>query len=182
MIINTTDLLEDLKNRTLQNLKDIDSLSALNNSVLNKKDFPEKWSALECIAHLNFYSDFYLPEFDKRIEHSKFTKPSITFKCGLLGNYFSRIVGPLEHSKKMKTLKISNPIHSELDPATLIKFKDHLRLTLELLEKASKVNLNKTKTAISISKIIRLKLGDGFRVVIYHNQRHLEQALKAVSC
>ena len=181
MNIPTTDLLEDLTKRTLQNIKDIELLSDFDASILNKKESTEKWSALECIAHLNFYSDFYLPEFDRRIRLSGYTRPSDTFNSGLLGNYFAKIVGPLDGAKKMKTLKISDPIHSEVDPGTLAKFKEHLMQTLVLLEKASEVNLVKTKTSISISKFIKLRLGDGFRVVIYHNQRHIEQALKAVS-
>ncbi|MEO9077333.1 MAG: DinB family protein, partial [Gelidibacter sp.] len=31
-------------------------------------------------------------------------------------------------------------------------------------------------TAISISNLIKLKVGDTFRVVVYHNERHLVQA------
>jgi hypothetical protein len=45
-----------------------------------------------------------------------------------------------------------------------------------LLDKAKNVSLGKTKTGISISKLIKLKLGDTFRFVIYHNIRHIEQA------
>jgi len=41
--------------------------------------------------------------------------------------------------------------------------------------RASKVDLNKVKTGITISKLVRIKLGDILRVVIYHNDRHMEQ-------
>ena len=44
-----------------------------------------------------------------------------------------------------------------------------------------KIDLNKTKTAISISKLIKLKIGDTFRVVVYHNERHLIQAEKILN-
>jgi len=44
------------------------------------------------------------------------------------------------------------------------------------LDVCAKVDIGKTKTAISISKWIKLKLGDTLRVVIYHNQRHMAQA------
>lgn len=39
-------------------------------------------------------------------------------------------------------------------------------------------DLGKIKTSISISKWIKLKLGDTFRVIIYHNERHIVQANK----
>jgi hypothetical protein len=51
---------------------------------------------------------------------------------------------------------------------------------LSLLEQAKSVNLQKIKASITLSKFIKLRLGDVFRVVIYHNERHLEQAFKAV--
>ena len=49
---------------------------------------------------------------------------------------------------------------------------------LEVLEKSSTLNLSKIKTAISISNWIKLRLGDTFRVLIYHNYRHMVQAEK----
>ena len=47
---------------------------------------------------------------------------------------------------------------------------------LDLLDQSRKVNLNKIKTGITIANWIKLRLGDTFRVVIYHNQRHIVQA------
>ena len=79
----------------------------------------------------------------------------------------------------MKTLAASNPIGSKLDFSTLVKFKAQQEELIELLELAAKVDLNKTKTSISIAKWIKIRLGDAFRVVIYHNQRHMTQALNA---
>ncbi|WP_317044615.1 DinB family protein [Chryseobacterium geocarposphaerae] len=52
---------------------------------------------------------------------------------------------------------------------------------LDLLKNAQNVDLNKTKTGISISSLIRLKLGDTFRFVIYHNQRHVQQAKRVLT-
>ena len=72
-----------------------------------------------------------------------------------------------------------NPVHEHLTRLVLDRFKDNLLQLLELLDKAAGINLGKVKTAISISPLIKLKLGDTFRVVIYHNERHLQQAMKA---
>ncbi|MFM7022373.1 MAG: hypothetical protein ACKOXB_05295 [Flavobacteriales bacterium] len=58
---------------------------------------------------------------------------------------------------------------------------DQQKQTLELLEAAGKVDLKKVKTSVSISKFIRLRLGDTFRFVIYHNQRHIAQAQKVLT-
>src|SRR5690606_41809639 len=51
---------------------------------------------------------------------------------------------------------------------------------LQLLEASKRVDLTQVKTSISISKWIKLRLGDTLRVVIYHNRRHIVQALKLV--
>ena len=82
--------------------------------------------------------------------------------------------------KPMKTLKSTNPNGSKLDKGTIKKFINQQKRTLKLLDAARKVSLNKTKASISIAPILKLKLGDTFRVVIYHNERHIAQALRAV--
>lgn len=82
---------------------------------------------------------------------------------------------PKEKLNTMKTLKTMNPIHSNLDKGVVNTFIKQQKKMLELLEEAQYIDLEKTKTNISISKLIKLKLGDTFRFVIYHNQRHVEQ-------
>lgn len=60
------------------------------------------------------------------------------------------------------------------------RFLEQQRQILELLKKSRKVSLSKTKTYISISKLIKLKLGDTLKVLIYHNERHIVQATKVL--
>lgn len=85
---------------------------------------------------------------------------------------------PKEKLNKMKTFKDKNPIGSKLDKKTIERFISQQEQILNLLDKSREIDLNKTKTAISITNLIKLKIGDTFRVVIYHNERHLEQANK----
>lgn len=68
-----------------------------------------------------------------------------------------------------------NPIYSNPDIHVLDEFILQQKQVLLLLNDAEKVDLNKTKTSISISNLIRLKLGDTFRFVVYDNLRHVEQ-------
>lgn len=65
---------------------------------------------------------------------------------------------------------------SELDSRKVLEefVKGQRRLT-GLLEKAEKSNLSKLKVPISISRFIKLKLGDTFRFLIAHQQRHFVQ-------
>jgi len=168
-------LINSLIEQTKQNMNDVQSFKKLPEGNLNYKPGKDSWSVLECIEHLNRYGDFYIPEIRKRILNSTYKK-SETFKSGLLGNYFAESMLPKDSLNKIKTFKSMNPNNSKLEKSVLDKFTHQQEQILELLNKSQSTNLTKIKTAISISKWIKLRLGDTFRVLIYHNQRHLVQA------
>lgn len=174
------ELIEDLIHRTKTALNQAEQYKLLGAEELNWKANPESWSVLECMEHLNRYGDFYLPEIEQRIGKAKPGQSDSMFKSGLLGNYFAKSMLPKEQLNKMKTFKSMNPAGSKLDKKVLNKFTTQQRQMLDLLNRARSVNLTKTKTSISISSFIKLRLGDTFRVVIYHNQRHIVQADKVL--
>lgn len=167
-------LIKDLIERTDQVINSAEQLNQLNLETLNYRVNPESWSVLECIEHLNLYGSFYIPEIEKQISKS-ITRHSAYFKSGLLGNYFAKSMLPKERLNKMKTFKDKNPIGSNLNKSTVERFIGQQEEMLNLLDKARQVNLNKVKTGITIASWIKLKLGDTFRVVVYHNQRHIVQ-------
>ncbi len=170
-------LIQDLFVITQNNLKAVESLKSKSIEILNWKSDSKSWSVLECLEHLNRYGDFYIPEITKKIASSKYPASKIV-KSNWLGKYFSKSVSYSKDLKKMKTFKSMNPIKSKLNKETIHEFITQQYQIIDLLKKAKKVSLDKTKTAISISKIIKLRLGDTFRVVIYHNERHVKQAEK----
>lgn len=175
--MNRIELIEDLKSRTIQVKEALNDFRELSLDELNHRNTPSSWSILECLEHLNLYGDFYLPEIESRISNAP-KSTNEQFKSGWLGNYFAISMLPQENGKvnKMKTFKSMNPIHKQLTTNVIDRFAAQQDKLLELLEKAKEVDLTKVRTSISISKWIKLRLGDTFRVVIYHNQRHLLQA------
>ena len=177
MIQSTDNLVQDLMERTRKNLLEAQKFNHLSNEKLNWKANDKTWSILECLEHLNLYGDFYIPEIKKRIASST-TSGKEEFKSGFLGNYFANSLLPKEPLNKMKTFKVMNPIGSPLNKTTIDRFIRQQEQLLDLLNQAKTVDISKTKTAISISKFIKLKMGDTLRVVIYHNQRHILQAHK----
>lgn len=180
MKIRSEELIQDLIERTRQNINRAELLRTKTDDALNYKSAPQSWSALECLEHLNLYGRFYLPEITKHINETPHPKET-DFKSGILGNYFANSLLPKEKLNKMSTFKSMNPLNSKLDRHVIDNFLDQQIQMLELLDKAHHISLNKTKTGISISRWIKLKLGDTFRVVIYHNQRHMEQAERALA-
>lgn len=181
MKIKVNQLLSELKTMTENNIKAVETLLSQSNENLNTRKSENSWTVLECLEHLNFYGKFYLPEIENRIRKSQFPSKSPDFKAGIVGNYFTDMMRPKEKLKKMKTLKTANPIHKLLDKSVIAEFIGQQHTMLQLLEKAKTIDLEKTKTSISISKLIKLKLGDTFRFVIYHNWRHVRQAENILS-
>lgn len=180
MKISADTLITDLTERTQRCLSKAETFKGLSNEALNFKQDALSWSALECLEHLNLYGRFYLPEIGKRVKNAD-KKSWEVFKSGWLGNYFANSMLPKEKLNKMKTFKNMNPLNSRLDKdKVILEFMQQQEEMLRLLNEARKIDLNKTKTNISISKWIKLKLGDTFRFVIFHNQRHLVQAEKVL--
>lgn len=175
MKISTLKLISELRKITEDNIQFAETLLNKSDSELNFRTSAESWSVLECLEHLNRYGNFYIPEINNRIAASKFP-PKTEFSSGILGNYFAESMLPKEKLNKMKTFKTMNPIHSKLNKDVVSEFINQQNQLLILLEKSRQINVEKTKTSISISNLIKLKLGDTFRFVIFHNLRHVEQA------
>ena len=179
MKIKTQELLAGLIEKTNTNLRKVEEYMEVQDAALNHKASPEKWSVLECIEHLNLYGDFYIPEIKNYIGKSK-TQSDEIFKSGLLGNYFVKSMTPKAKLNKMKTSADKNPGGSNLDKQVLRRFIAQQKDMLALMEQSKNISLAKTKTAISISKYLKLRLGDTFRFITAHNDRHLLQAEEAL--
>lgn len=174
MTILTETLIRELIEQTRENLNRAEELKVLTDSELNWKSDPKEWSILECLEHLNRYGNFYLPVIHQKIKEST-SIPGLNFKSGFLGNYFANSMLPKEKLNKMKTFKEMNPLNSALSRAVIDRFIQQQFNMIELLSDARRVNIEQVRVPISISKWIRLKLGDAFRFVIIHNVRHMYQ-------
>jgi hypothetical protein len=153
-------------------------LQQTSKNQLQQRSHAKAWSALECIDHLNRYGDFYIPEVRNRIAQAQKSK-TISFKSSWLGEYFAQSMFPDETQKGMKTFKKMNPSGSLTELIQIEKFGEQLNQWKDLLIELDDYNWMTIKTSISISNIVKLRLGDTLRVVIYHNERHIQQAFRA---
>ncbi len=172
-------LIAELTQNINTSLQELDKLRENPEEFLNRRPDPQSWSIFECIEHLNRYNDFYLPEVQRVLKSAKKGAPQ-NFSSSWLGEYVAKSMLPKEKLNKMKTFGSMNPIGSTLTISTLEKYQNDLLKWLEILDQCKEYNLTKLKTNISISKIIKLRLGDTLRVVVYHQERHLAQ-MKRVS-
>jgi hypothetical protein len=141
-----------------------------------------KWSAAQVLEHLNSYSRHYLPLIEKSVVHIS-RDTSAWFVPGFWGNYFTKMMMPknvYEISNKMKTSRSFTPTKGMNVDAVFKEFFQHQNKLLQLLEIARRRNMNTIHIPITISKLVRLKLGDMFRFMVAHEQRHMIQARNAI--
>jgi hypothetical protein len=153
---------------------------------LLRKPAPDKWSVAQCLEHLNRYGLHYLPAMQRRIDDAlaRGSRPKPTFHSGWLGDFLVRTVQPMHTGSPRANRKYPSP--KAYDPnrtgtttaEALPTFLRQQQITLELLEKAQRVNLEAIRVPISITNLIQLRLGDCLRFMIVHNQRHVQQAMK----
>lgn len=180
--MNADQLIKEMISITEQSTSTVRKFKDLPAGQLNYKEYPEQWSILECIEHLNLYGDFYLPEIEKQIQAHKTTNPPATFKSGVIGNYFANLMMVKEGKiKKMRSPKDKDPSGSHLSVTTIDRFLKQQKLLESLLLQARYVDLTRTKAAISLTRLIKLRLGDTFRFFVYHIERHVLQAEKLVT-
>ena len=95
--------------------------------------------------------------------------------------YFAEAMRPKngQVTNKMGTFKDKNPAGSKLDISNLRKFLAQQQQLADILQAAARVDLNGNRCAITLTRFIRLKLGDTLRFFTYHIERHILQAQRA---
>ncbi|MEP4095590.1 DinB family protein [Reichenbachiella sp.] len=175
------DLLNSLIRDTQQVKDEAKAFESLSKEELNYKPTQEQWSVLECIEHLNIADAHYIGQFDKKLEDA-ITSDNPKFKPGWIGNYFVKMIKPREDGtipSPMKTMRKFIPeVNVQYD--TLGKFIEDQEKLIDALEKSKALDLNKIKITSAIGPIVTFKLGDAFRFLIGHNQRHIIQAQRVL--
>jgi len=173
-------LLEELTATVKQGMEEIQPLYDCSTAALQQRPADGGWSVAEVLFHLNYYADYYT----EAMETAMTTTPSrrtSSFKSGWLGNYFTNIIGPRDEEGKLP-MKMQSPpgavppAASKLNPQQeLDTYMAHQRKLLKLLHQANSSDLAGIRVPITLSKWIRLKLGDTFRFVVAHQERHHQQ-------
>lgn len=180
VLTTTTQLIDELEALTDRHLSIVRDFQTMDHEILEEKPHPDAWNALECIHHLNLYGNYYLTEIEKALDKNRKSAPEKMYKSGWIGNYFAREMWPGEKSKKTKTFKKMDPAGQNLSVEVLKEFEEQQLRLQKLLKKSRNVDLMKIKIPLTISRWIQLRLGDILRIVIFHNERHIRQAIRAL--
>ena len=157
-------------------IKEAKKLLKQKEEVLNKKANPETWSKLQCIDHLNQFGAFYLNEIREAIDQNTNSSTSV-FTPGFMGNIYAKAMKHSPKMTKMQSPPNMAPAKGNLSKEVINKFIDQQKEYLDIIKLAKNKNLNKPKLEVTISKFLKIKLGDVLRINIYHNERHIIQAI-----
>lgn len=187
-IFETTVLLQSLQ-------QDLDVLinTTTNNfvnapdEVLLRQPAPDKWSVAQCLDHLNAYSRHYIPAVEKAIQGklsgSLPLSPAAHFKSGWLGNYFTKMMAPKQDGQpgmKMQAPKGYRPL-ADLDAKKVVaEFLEWQKRTQQVIAQSKLIDLHSVKIPTTLGNWLKFTIGDTFRFVIAHEQRHMAQAMRSL--
>lgn len=181
----TEDLIAALKEDVQHIIEAAEHIKTADKNKLVYQLDKEKWSIVQILEHMNAYGRYYLPAIAKALEEDKSPR-NAWFESGFWGNYFTKSMKPSnvhEIKNKMKAMKAyCFPNSLNIEQVTN-EFIQQQHILFGLLDKAKDKNLNAVRIPITVTNLIKLKLGDIFRFLVAHEQRHMIQArntLKAV--
>lgn len=177
MTYNSEALLDSLSTDVRDIILAAEKLRKLPDHLITQQPGPGQWSIAQVLAHLNFYARHYLDAIEKKL-HLHQMQPTIAFRSGWLGNYFTKLMQPRPGNviaRKMKSPRNAEPQPQPDANAELQAFLMHQHHLLNLLEVARSANLEVLRIPTTLTKLIRLRLGDTFRFLIAHEQRHFVQ-------
>ncbi len=148
---------------------------------------PDRWSAAECIEHLNLTSRAYLPRLRRALESATpSSEASGQYHRDFLGWLFSRLVGPMPAlgNKRFGRVKTPPDFVPSIGPERAEAIAEFDRLQAELISitrQADGYPLSEMKITSPFGGRIRYNCYSALLILPRHQERHIEQAEDAAS-
>lgn len=181
--MTTKALFHEIEKVTNENILNIEeNFIPLTDEQLNWKIRSDVWNIREIFAHVFEYAKYYHSAFSKKIDTTRYREPSDNFISSPLGKsmWSAMKLGNAKNVKrKIKSQKLYNPliVTSIVKETSLIDFLKSQKELLQIIERSKTINIRKAKIKLANNNVIKFRLGDAFLYVVYHNQRHIQQAL-----
>lgn len=168
--------MDDLRTRTRVLILELNQFRKMDPEALMARTTSGGWSVAQILEHLNSYGKYYLPLIETKLRVNK-TFSHDYFTSGFFGNYFTNSMLPKNGvvTNKMKTPGGHNASNDPDSYDMIEEFLTQEYLLLQFLDQAESVDLNAIRIPISLTKLIRLKLGDVFGFLVAHHERHFLQ-------
>ena len=145
---------------------------------LNRRPGPSRWSAGQCLEHLNIVGGYYLPSIARRIAQAQArgSKPTATIKQGYFGGRFVNAMRAPVSAKAYTTPQRYAPTGTRLPRTVAEVFSRQIDELLRLVLLARQVNANAVLIPNAVFPFLFLRLADQLELLIVHIQRHVAQA------
>ena len=145
---------------------------------LNRRPGPSRWSAGQCLEHLNIVGGYYLPSIARRIAkaQARGSKPTATVKQGFFGGRFINAMRTPASEKAYTTPQRYAPTGTRLPRTVAEVFSRQIDELLRLTLLARQVNANAVLIPNAVFPPLLLRLADQLEFLVVHIKRHVAQA------
>ncbi|MGY3088115.1 hypothetical protein ACVWYF_001148 [Hymenobacter sp. UYAg731] len=175
----TSDFFDQLTNDLLLlRVKAQQRFRPLSAEELNRRPGPSRWSAGQCLEHLNIVGGYYLPSIAARIKRAqeRGSKPAAVAKQGYLGKRFIDAMRTPVSVKTYTSPQRYAPTGTRLPRTVTEVFSRQVDELLRLTLLARQVNANAIRIPNALFPLILLRLTDQLEFLVVHMQRHIAQA------
>jgi hypothetical protein len=145
---------------------------------LNRRPSPSRWSAGQCLEHLNIVGGYYLPSIAARIAkaQARGSKPAPVVKSGYFGRRFIEAMRTPASVKTYESPQRYAPTGTRLPRTVAEVFSRQIDELLRLTLLARQVNANAIRIPNAIFPLLMFRLTDQLEFMVVHIQRHVAQA------
>ncbi len=152
-------------------------------TALTRKPSADAWSVAEVCEHLRVTGELYYPVMSEHVDRLRVdgaASDGAPVRPGFFVKRFIHFAGP-NNRRKVPAPKRFKPAAGGAGVESIDRLIDQQAQLHALLESAQGVALNRGKFATPVSKLLRLTLGEGLMLMVRHQQRHADQAQRALS-
>ncbi len=148
---------------------------------LNWKPDAKSWSVGQCIDHLNVTNQAEIPAMEAAIRGEHTTKffEKLPWLPGFFGRFVLKSVDP-ENVKKNKAPGVFEPTQSDVGEDVIDRYAKTSAQIIEIMKGSEGMEIDKMIITSPVAKAVTYSLKDTFRMVVFHDRRHFNQAKRVM--
>ena len=173
-LVKKLDFLADLEAHIQRHNKVVaEVFQPLDSDQMNWRSVRKEWNIAQCFDHLNLTHDYYVPKIESSLA---IPKPADSLQGLYKPSFWGRIYMYFAFNPKYSfpTAEQITP-QSESDLSVLDIYLAKQEALVEILNQVEKIDLR--RTLVPLEKGIKFNLGDCLKVLVYHDDLHIEQAI-----
>jgi hypothetical protein len=135
---------------------------------------PSRWSAIQCIEHLNLSNNAPIDQIANQIKSLRPADGQTKMKHGFIATYL--VNSFMKRENKMVAPQNLEPQLTYIDSGVIGLYKKNNERLQQLLGQLHNKDLVKARIETKGRKMPEPKIGDVLRMIIHHDRRHIEQA------